>query len=403
MPFGSEVEQEGVGLALSGGGFRAMLFHLGSLWRLNELGMLPKLSRISGVSGGSLLLGRLAATWDRLQFESGVARNFQEQVAQPILRFSRRRVDVPAVILGVVPFLSAAGVAASFYRRHLVGRATLQDLPDEPRFVFNATHLASAKGWRFSKPYMGCYRLGLIRQPPGQLAVAMAASAAFPPFLSPLTLSLDPDLFEETEGADLYKRRDLRRTVSLSDGGVYDNLGLETVWRRYRTVLASDAGGTLSVRLGRFRLWTRQLLRVVDTTTEQARALRRRVLIADFKEGRKEGTLWRTGTDVRKYPAACPFDIHPGWRSHLAAIRTRLNPFSEEERSRLVNWGYLVSDVALRSHVVTEVDPPPSLPFPDFGFSEPPPTSTCRLLSLVTAVRRRLCPRTPPGGRTPNA
>lgn len=61
MPFGSEGEEEGIGLALSGGGFRAMLFHLGSLWRLNELGLLQKLNRISSVSGGSLLAGRLAA------------------------------------------------------------------------------------------------------------------------------------------------------------------------------------------------------------------------------------------------------------------------------------------------------------------------------------------------------
>lgn len=372
MPFGREGEQEGVGLALSGGGFRAMLFHLGSFWRLNELGMLPKLSRISGVSGGSLLLGRLAVKWASLEFESGVAKNFREEVAQPVLRFSNRLVDAPAVLLGLLPWVSGARVAAGFYARHLVGRATLQDVPDEPRFVFNATHLASATGWRFSKPYMGCYRLGLVHRPRVALAVAMAASAAFPPFLSPLTLSLDPDLFEQTEGADLYSQRKLRRTVSLTDGGVYDNLGLETVWRRYRTVIASDAGAALSVKPGRFCLWTKQLMRVVDTTTEQARALRRRALVADFKEGRKDGTLWRTGTDIREYPASCPFDVHPDWRFQLSAIRTRLNPFKEEERRRLVNWGYLVSDVALRSHVVEQVEPPPSLPFPDYGFSERP-------------------------------
>ena len=30
----------GIGLCLSGGGYRAMLFHLGVLWRLAELGYL---------------------------------------------------------------------------------------------------------------------------------------------------------------------------------------------------------------------------------------------------------------------------------------------------------------------------------------------------------------------------
>jgi NTE family protein len=46
--------EEGIALCLSGGGYRAMLFHLGALWRLNELGYLPTLARISSVSGGSI-------------------------------------------------------------------------------------------------------------------------------------------------------------------------------------------------------------------------------------------------------------------------------------------------------------------------------------------------------------
>ena len=43
----------GVALCLSGGGYRAMLFHLGALWRLNDAGLLRGLVRISSVSGGS--------------------------------------------------------------------------------------------------------------------------------------------------------------------------------------------------------------------------------------------------------------------------------------------------------------------------------------------------------------
>ena len=55
MPFGSEGVQAGIGLALSGGGFRATLFHIGSCWRLLELGVLPHLHCVSSVSGGSIL------------------------------------------------------------------------------------------------------------------------------------------------------------------------------------------------------------------------------------------------------------------------------------------------------------------------------------------------------------
>src|SRR5260370_8423712 len=50
-----------IGLALSGGGFRATLFHLGAIRRLHELGILPKLTTISSVSGGSILNGFLAS------------------------------------------------------------------------------------------------------------------------------------------------------------------------------------------------------------------------------------------------------------------------------------------------------------------------------------------------------
>lgn len=66
---------------------------------------------------------------------------------------------------------------------------------------------------------MGCYRLGLVPEPRVPVAIAVAASAAFPPFLSPLTLTLDPEALEQTEGADLYGHNKLRRTVPLSDGG----------------------------------------------------------------------------------------------------------------------------------------------------------------------------------------
>jgi len=46
--------EDGIGLCLSGGGYRAMLFHVGALYRLNEFGLLPRIARIASVSGGSI-------------------------------------------------------------------------------------------------------------------------------------------------------------------------------------------------------------------------------------------------------------------------------------------------------------------------------------------------------------
>src|SRR5204863_2026365 len=61
-----EPERTGTSLALSGGGFRAALFHCGALRRLNELGVLSQVTTISSVSGGSIASGILAMQWPTL-------------------------------------------------------------------------------------------------------------------------------------------------------------------------------------------------------------------------------------------------------------------------------------------------------------------------------------------------
>ena len=77
--------QPGIALCLSGGGYRAMLFHLGALWRLNEWGYLPQLARISSVSGGSITAGVLGLKWASLGLDAeGVGQKFEAEVVQPI-------------------------------------------------------------------------------------------------------------------------------------------------------------------------------------------------------------------------------------------------------------------------------------------------------------------------------
>jgi len=72
---------QGLALCLSGGGYRAMLFHLGVLWRLNEAGVLPKLDRVSTVSGGSITAGVLALNWEQLEFDdNGRANVFDSEI-----------------------------------------------------------------------------------------------------------------------------------------------------------------------------------------------------------------------------------------------------------------------------------------------------------------------------------
>src|SRR6266705_778572 len=74
-------QRQGLGLSLSGGGFRAALFHLGALRRLNELGVLQQIDTISSVSGGSIINAFLAT---KLQFPlNGPVRDWENVVSKP--------------------------------------------------------------------------------------------------------------------------------------------------------------------------------------------------------------------------------------------------------------------------------------------------------------------------------
>ena len=99
MPFGNEGVEETLGLALSGGGVRATLFHIVSLWRLGVLG---KIDRISSISGGSICAGVLAQAWPRLEFAASVAATFSSTVVEPLREFCRRHVDAAAIVEGLL-------------------------------------------------------------------------------------------------------------------------------------------------------------------------------------------------------------------------------------------------------------------------------------------------------------
>lgn len=366
---------ETVGLALSGGGFRAALFHVGALLRLNELGLLPRLSEVSSVSGGSITAAVLARAWPRLQFDqSGVARAFGSEVLEPLRRFCGRTHDLRALLMGLaLPWKSPVRRLAEAYDRWLFQGATLQDLPADdqgPRFTIYATSLDTGASVRFSRPYLGDYHLGLVREPRLPLALAVAASSAFPPFFAPLQLPLPAEAWERMPGADLYGEAWRRERLWLGDGGIYDNLGLERVADRCDVVLVSDAGAPfqpLDGRLGLRLSWLSRTKRVLDIAVEQTRALRKRQLIADFKAGTRRGTYWGIATQIADYGLVAR-DRRPPLLSDqpatalLARTRTRLDAFSPAEQARLIDWGYALSDAALRRHVLETQPSPGSLP-----------------------------------------
>jgi NTE family protein len=356
-------------LCLSGGGFRAMLFHVGTLWRLNEIGLLRKLGRISSVSGGSITAGFLGLRWREVEFDSGgIGRKFVEQVVGPLREFATHTVDISAVVRGALLPGTVGDHVAAAYKKHLFHRATLQDLPDRPRFVINATNVQSGVLWRFSKPYMADYRVGEVIDPHVLLATAVAASSAFPPFLSPVDLELRPGEVEPTPGADLAVEP-FTTEILLTDGGVYDNLGLETVWKSYETVFVSDAGGKLRPDPKPRRNWIGHTLRVLHTIDDQVRSLRRAHLIDSYdpKKRVRRGAYWGIRTDIAEYGLAdalpCPFPR----TTELADVPTRLKRLRPELQERLINWGYAVCDAALRRYFDVGLPAPAGFPYPGTG------------------------------------
>ena len=127
---GLDHPQPGIALCLSGGGYRAMLFHLGSLWRLAELGYLRKLTRVSSVSGGSITAAVLGLKWSALGFDaSGIPANFTSGIVDPIRSLAGKTIDEGAILGGILTPGSIADKVTEAYRKHLFGTATLQDLP----------------------------------------------------------------------------------------------------------------------------------------------------------------------------------------------------------------------------------------------------------------------------------
>jgi NTE family protein len=367
---GTRLRTKSAGLALSGGGYRATLFHLGSLWRLNELSWLKRLAEITSVSGGSITAGWLGLRWKKLKFRrNGVADNFVEEIVNPIREFCSHGIEGEAFIAGL----------ARPYRRKLFGKATLQDLPSDkegPRFTIYATSLQTGVSVRLARPYLADYTLGQVKEPDTELAKAVAASSAFPPIMSPVTLRFKLPQWTDLEGQSDYEEMEkLRKTVVLTDGGVYDNMGLERIWDRYTTVLVSDAGAPFSEETASFWGGLRRLLvtmRVINTVTEQTRRLRRRMVMDEFPKGEVEGAYWGIAASINRYAEFLaerqrkPPLLEDGKETKaLCHVRTRLNSFSDKEQEALINWGYALNDAAMRCWVLDKGTKPGHLPYPE--------------------------------------
>jgi NTE family protein len=197
-----------------------------------------------------------------------------------------------------------------------------------------------------------------------QLADAVAASSAFPPMLSPFEIDLRGQAWRTVAGNDLAGDQ-WRGEIKLSDGGVYDNLGLETVWKRYKTVLISDGGGHVADDVDPSSNWPQQVERVLMVVDNQVRSLRKRQAIGSFKLGLRTGAYWGIRADVKDYDLADHLKADPDLTRALAQMPTRLKKVDSQRQEQLINWGYVICDTALRRWVARDKPKPDQVPYPN--------------------------------------
>ena len=182
-----------IALALSGGGIRAMVFHLGVLRRLAERGLLERVTKVSTVSGGSLLVGLM------LQ-EAGMAWPGSEQFLDRTLPALREKLCTTSLQWGAVRqlrnplnirhVLSRSNLLALALKNEWGVNSALSALPESPEWSINGTTAENGKRFRFKRRDMGDYTLGYASGNRFPLASALAVSAAFPGGFGPLRLDV---------------------------------------------------------------------------------------------------------------------------------------------------------------------------------------------------------------------
>ncbi len=363
-----------IGLSLSGGGIRAAVFHLGVLLRLAADGRLEDVTALSTVSGGSLVTAAVVT-------HSGMRWPGSEEFRSSVYPDLRRLITTTALFgFGAVGWrgllrhnrrllTDRAGLLALMLRERWQIDGRLSDLPDTPVWYVNATCVETGKNWRFSKREMGDWRFGRHFTPPFSLAEAAAASAGVPYGIGALMLRLPEQGWYRTDpatGKALEPCAPTSTTVRLWDGGAYENLGLEALYkpggplRSCGFLICSDASGPLKPpgpgplrSLLKGQLWSPRLF---DVASDQIRALRSRMVIGDFDRGSVRGAYLRMGNTVRDIDLRIgrrrephEYDaFQPDEEGRLALAQpTDLNSLSPPLFDRIARHGFEVADATL--------------------------------------------------------
>jgi len=353
-----------IGLALSGGGVRATMFHLGVLARLAETPLWGQLAHISTVSGGSLCIALVfVKAGKKWPSADEYLNTCLPEIRRVLTTFDLQKAYKRNTFTH--PWLLSRGrarVIAKLIEKHWGVTGNIANMPREPRWTINATCYETGKNWRFAAKRMGDYEANYVIEPKFPLADAVAASAAFPGLIGPLVLHTGKYQWHKYEGDNLVPAEPIAKSLVLWDGGVYDNLGVEALYKLGKGFregidfcLVSDASGKFAAEergdsevSWLVKMW-RAGNRLVAIPMDQVRGLRARDMFAFFKENSCGGII-RMGESVQTVfnnNKCCPPDdaqlansLTSEQVQAAATFSTCLSALHPEEYDLLFRHGY---------------------------------------------------------------
>lgn len=310
--------KEKIGISLSGGGVRAVIFHLGALKSLAERNLLENINFISTVSGGSLAVGLIYSksgkTWPSSQNYIANLNSFKDLLTTSKIQ---SLFTMKSFLSLKVPFIGRARYLGDFLKSEWGITACLSEIPrDTPRWIINATCYETGKNWRFMAKRMGDYLAGYVLDPKIDLAYCLAASAAVPGMIGPLYLNAKNQSWVnyKSNQIDTYPISPLCSRYTIWDGGVYDNLGTESLFKNgkfrneFSFLIVSDASAKYQVSSKFFQFKIPFYLppfRLIDAATDQVRSLRLRTIAKHFKENPETGVILDIGNTTERIKKIC--------------------------------------------------------------------------------------------------
>ena len=370
------MELKNIGIALSGGGIRATIFHLGLFKWLAERGALEEIKRISSVSGASLCVG-LIYSYNNLRWPT--SEEFFTTVLPLVEKILQTRNLQLAALSNLVISPSYLNKKVNIVAKSLEYtwgvHGNISDLTGNAMWYINCTTYETGKRFRFCRESMGDYIIGYVKKPKMPLSEVMAASAGFPILIGPYSLSTSDYQWTPYKHSILNWHPPANQTLHLWDGGVYDNLGLESIFNPNNGgtlkdgldfMIISNASPPISSYHRKFGFSPRNLKRMLDISMDQVSALRSRTVM-DFINRTNQGMYIKIGNSAEMIASKsrCPEDlkrhlINNCLSAELASkamhYPTTLWKPSEDDYQLILRHGYEVADCTYRCYHTSNID-----------------------------------------------